>query len=148
MSPELAQTPLTDLFRDFFALIESQLSRKAGPVSNDSPPSAESTVEDAQRPLTEFLEKLDTHNDRSADALAIAEVRFALAVFADDRIARTPSTLQQPWLESTLESRVFQTNSGGTEVFRRIKKLLETGNPGDRELGGESSSTAWEHREA
>ncbi len=120
---------LTDLFRDFYSRVAAahrDLEAVPGGVS----------PEDAQAPLLAVLESIASGaEDRYAtDSLSLQQARYLMACFADDQLGRGDGPGAVAWRGSTLESRLFQSEEGGTEVFRRIDKLLEIGDPGRRDL--------------
>jgi len=120
---------MTDLFREFYGLA-ADLRRRAESGSSGQ------DLEALRQPLMSFLEGLEADGDRSADAVALREARYAMAVFADDQFTAFDWPLRDAWKAAALESTLFQTHEGGSEIFRRIDKLLQVGDPGQKDIAG------------
>lgn len=120
---------LTELFRDFYGRVMAAGARMEGDAGAVS-------LDDAQAPLLAFLESMAAAGeDRYAtDSPSLRQARYLMACFADDRLGRGDGPAGAEWRGSALESRLFQSAEGGSEVFRRIDRLLEIGDPGRRDL--------------
>lgn len=122
-------TSLTDLFRDFngrVARCRRRLEEEGGDLA----------LADAQEPLLEVLTSMAAGaEDRYAtDQLSLQQARYLLACFADDLLGRGEAAHAAAWRAASLESNLYRTDAAGMEIFERVEKLLEIGDPGRREL--------------
>ena len=129
MTDPASGASLTDLFRDFYSRVAAARRDLEGDPGG-------APLEDSRALLLAVLESIaDGAEDRYAtDELSLQQARYLMACFADDQLGRGDSQAAAAWREATLESRIYQSEEGGTEIFRRVDKLLEIGDPGRRDL--------------
>jgi type VI secretion system protein ImpK len=122
-------TSLTGLFRDFHGRVARCRQRLEDSAD-------EVALAEAQEPLLEVLTAMEPGaEDRYAtDSVSLQQARYLMACFADDVLGRGEAGHGAAWRSASLESNLFRSDAGDSEIFQRIDKLLEVGDPGRREL--------------
>lgn len=117
------------LFRDFFRQVvetRQRMQREGSALP----------LADAQGGLLAFLAAVANKIEGSdADSAILEQARYLMACYADDQLGREDTLADHGWRAHDLEEQIFHTERGATEVFQRVDRLIEIGDPGLRELG-------------
>lgn len=92
-------------------------------------------LEPLQAPLREALRDVEAAiDDETLDPARQRQIAYLLTVHADDQALRANWPGREAWQRKSLESQLFRTDLGPTELFTRIDRLLEVPTPENRQL--------------
>ncbi len=131
--PTPGGSPL-DRFRVFYGAVAEARQRLEGGAW--PPLDSGGALQTVQAPLLALLDRLaaEAEADQAADPWTERQNRYLMTTFADDVFGRPDSPMSEAWRDSSLESQLFQTDTGADTVFERIDALLGVADPGRRGL--------------
>ena len=121
------------IFRRFHARVVETVERlESGSWPTDGP----LELEPVRAPMLEELARIEASlaEDPPADPAVARQILYLLAVYADDRAmaARWPG--RQAWSAQRIESQLFGTALGASEVEARCRRMLTVPTPENRQL--------------
>ena len=111
----MAAASLGRVAGDFFARVL---------LVHEAPGAAPPDASPLRAQLLDELAALDAHPFvQRLDAQQRDDARFALAVWADELLLKTPWPGRDAWAHDLLQMRLYRTNRGGDEFFDRLARL-------------------------